>query len=56
MWGRSEEHGPTSLGNLGGKSSETSFPHFKTYFMQIKLLSYLDNNLKCLIPIILPVS
>ena len=56
VWGRSEEHGPTSLGNLGGKSSEPSSPHFKTYFMRIKLLLYLDNNLKCLIPIILPVS
>ena len=23
------------LGNLGAKFSETSFPHFKTYFMQM---------------------
>ena len=26
---------PPSLGNLGAKFSETSFPHFKTYFTQI---------------------
>ena len=26
---------PPSLGDLGAKFSETSFPHFKTYFMQI---------------------
>ena len=34
----SEGHGPASLGNLhvGAKFSETSFPHFKTYFMHIK--------------------
>ena len=25
----------TSLRNLGAKFSELSFPHFKTYFMQI---------------------
>ena len=26
---------PPSRGNLGAKFSETSFPHCKTYFMQI---------------------
>ena len=26
---------PPSRGNLGAKFSETSFPHFKTYFTQI---------------------
>ena len=26
-----------SQGNLGAKLSKTSFPHFKTYFMQIEL-------------------
>ena len=25
----------TLAGNLGAKSSETSFPHFETYFMQM---------------------
>ena len=35
-----------SLGNLGAKFSETSFPHFKTYFTQICRchLYSLDNN------------
>ena len=42
------------LENLGAKFSEMSFLHFKTYFMKInKLLLSLDNNLKCLIRIIL---
>ena len=39
-----------SLENLRAKFSEASFPHFKTCFMQISLLS-LDNNRR-LIPII----
>ena len=26
---------PPLLGNLGAKFSETSFPHFKTYYKQI---------------------
>ena len=29
------------LGNLGAKFSETLFPHFKTYFMQIIARCYL---------------
>ena len=49
----SEGHGPPSLGNLGAKFSETSFHHFKTSFYANWPLLSLDNNLKCLIPIIL---
>ena len=41
-----------SLENLGAKFSETSFPHFKTYFTQIGHC-WKDNNLKCLVPVIL---
>ena len=42
------------LENLGDKFSEMSFLHCKTYFMKIsRALLSLNNNLKCLIPIIL---
>ena len=41
-----------SLGNLGAEFSETSFPQFDLSYANWPLLS-LDNNLKCLIPIIL---
>ena len=42
------------LENLVAKFSEMSFLHCKTYFMKISQpLLALDNNLKCLIPIIL---
>ena len=38
-WGRGEsgvrDMARPLLGNLGAKSSEMSFPYFKTYFMQI---------------------
>ena len=30
-----QDMAPPLLGNLGAKFSETSFSHFKTYFMQI---------------------
>ena len=49
----SEGHGPPLLGNFGAKFSETSFPHFRTYFYANQPLLSLDNHLKCLIPIIL---
>ena len=39
FWGKVgsgvQDMAPPLVGNLGAKFSETSFPHFKTYFMQI---------------------
>ena len=43
-----------SLGNLGAKFSETSFPHFRPPSHKLTIVQSLDENLKDLIPTIIP--